>query len=445
MTGVAAKKSKPAVYDQAMGQSFGPTLVPWGFFSIIARLVFFRGSLATAFFFWRGASMINQVMPTYARLPVAFERGEGPWLWDTEGKRYLDAISGVAVCSLGHAHPAVARAIADQAARLVHTSNIYRIDLQEKLAAELCALSGLDNAFFCNSGAEANEAALKLARRYGHIRGIAEPAVIVMDGSFHGRTLFTLSATGNPKVQDGFEPLVGGFIRVPYGDAGAVAAVDDPNVIAVLVEPVQGEGGVRVPSADYLPALREICSERGWLLMLDEVQTGMGRTGTWFGFQHHDLKPDVMSLAKALGNGVPIGACLARGVAADVLTAGKHASTFGGNPLACRAALTVIETLRDSRLVERAGELGRNMVSGFRDKLAGNPHVKDIRGQGLMIGIELDTPCADLVGKALERGFLINVTADRTLRLLPPFILSDDEATQLVDGIASLVADYTVS
>jgi acetylornithine/N-succinyldiaminopimelate aminotransferase len=387
--------------------------------------------------------MTEQVMPTYARLPVAFERGEGAWLWDTQGKRYFDAISGVAVCSLGHAHPSVARAICEQAGKLVHTSNIYRVSLQERLAAELCDLSGLDNAFFCNSGAEANEAALKIARRYGHARGIATPAVIVMESSFHGRTLATLSATGNPKVQDGFEPLVGGFVRVPYGDAAAVSAVDDPNVVAVLVEPVQGEGGVRVPSADYLPALRRLCDERGWLLMLDEVQTGVGRTGTWFAFQHHDFLPDVMTLAKALGNGVPIGACLARGAAGEMLTAGKHASTFGGNPLACRAALAVIETLKEHRLVERAGELGRRLLDGFREKLAGNPHVVDVRGKGLMIGIELDAPCIDLVGKALEQGFLINVTADRTIRLLPPFVLSEDEAAHLVNGVAGLVAAYT--
>jgi acetylornithine/N-succinyldiaminopimelate aminotransferase len=387
--------------------------------------------------------MTEQVMPTYARLPVAFERGEGAWLWDTQGKRYFDAISGVAVCSLGHAHPSVARAICEQAGKLVHTSNIYRVSLQERLAAELCALSGLDNAFFCNSGAEANEAALKIARRYGHARGIATPAVIVMESSFHGRTLATLSATGNPKVQDGFEPLVGGFVRVPYGDAAAVSAVDDPNVVAVLVEPVQGEGGVRVPSADYLPALRRLCDERGWLLMLDEVQTGVGRTGTWFAFQHHDFLPDVMTLAKALGNGVPIGACLARGAAGEMLTAGKHASTFGGNPLACRAALAVLETLKEHRLVERAGELGRRLLAGFREKLAGNPHVVDVRGKGLMIGIELDAPCIDLVGKALEQGFLINVTADRTIRLLPPFVLSEDEAAHLVNGVADLVAAYT--
>ncbi|MGZ8216393.1 acetylornithine/succinylornithine family transaminase [Methylomagnum sp.] len=389
--------------------------------------------------------MTEQVMPTYARLPVVFERGEGAWLWDDQGKRYFDAISGVAVCSLGHAHPAVARAIAEQAATLVHTSNIYRIGLQERLAAELCYLSGLDNVFFCNSGAEANEAALKIARRYGHSQGVDAPAIIVMESSFHGRTLATLSATGNPKIQEGFEPLVSGFIRVPYGDAAAVAAVNDPHVVAVLVEPVQGEGGVRVPADDYLPALRKICDERGWLMMMDEVQAGIGRTGTWFGFQHYDFLPDVMTLAKALGNGVPIGACLARGVAGEMLTAGKHASTFGGNPLACRAALTVLDTIRTQNLLARAAELGRNLLAGFREKLADNPHVLDIRGKGLMIGIELDAPCAALVGKALDRGFLINVTAERVIRLLPPFILSDDEATQLVDGVAALIAEHTAA
>jgi len=387
--------------------------------------------------------MTDQVMPTYARLPVAFERGEGVWLWDTQGRRYFDAISGIAVCGLGHAHPALARALAEQAATLLHTSNIYHIGLQQRLAAELCALSGLDNAFFCNSGAEANEAALKIARRYGHSKDIDAPAVVVMENSFHGRTLATLSATGNPKVQEGFEPLVGGFVRVPHGDAAAVAAVDDPNVVAVLVEPVQGEGGVRVPPPDYLPALRKICDERGWLLMLDEVQTGMGRTGTWFAFQHGDGLPDVMSLAKALGNGMPIGACLARGVAAQMLTAGKHGSTFGGNLLACRAGLAVIDTLREQGLVARAGELGRRLLAGFRETLAGQPGVVEVRGHGLMLGIELDRPCADLVGLALDQGFLINVTADRTVRLLPPLIMSDAEADQLVDGVAALIAGYT--
>jgi acetylornithine/N-succinyldiaminopimelate aminotransferase len=388
--------------------------------------------------------MTDQVMPTYARLPVAFERGEGAWLWDAQGKRYFDAISGVAVCSLGHAHPEIARAIADQAAKLVHTSNIYRITLQEQLAAELCALSGLDNAFFCNSGAEANEAALKIARRYGHSQGIEQPAVVVMDNSFHGRTLATLSATGNPKVQEGFEPLVGGFVRVPHGDAARVAAIDDPNVVAVLVEPVQGEGGVRVPAEDYLLELRKICDARGWLLMLDEVQTGMGRTGRWFAFQHQaGFLPDVMTLAKALGNGMPIGACLARGAAAEMLTAGKHGSTFGGNLLACRVALTVVKILRENQLVERAKVLGRRLLDGFRARLKDNPKVVAIRGKGLMVGIELDRPCADLVGLALERGFLINVTAERSVRLLPPLIMSDQEADLLVDGVAALIADYT--
>ena len=387
--------------------------------------------------------MSGQVMPTYARMPVTFERGEGAWLWSADGRRYLDAISGIAVCNLGHAHPAVARALCEQAATLIHTSNLYGIALQENLAAELCGLAGMENVFFCNSGAEANEAALKLARKYGHGLGIARPKVIVMDNSFHGRTLFTLSATGNAKVQEGFEPLVDSFIRVPHGDAAAVAAIQDQDVSAILVEPVQGEGGVRVPPDDYLPELRRICDARGWLLMLDEVQCGMARTGQWFAFQHTGIQPDVMTLAKALGNGVPIGACLARGAASQVLTAGKHGSTFGGNPLACRAALTVLATLRELHLVARAGELGRMLLEGFRAGLGGNAHVLDVRGKGLMIGIELDRSCAELTTRALEQGLLINVTADRVIRLLPPLILSDEEARLLIDGVTRLVNDFT--
>ncbi len=387
--------------------------------------------------------MTSQIMPTYARLPVTFERGEGAWLWSTDGHRYLDAISGIAVCNLGHAHPAVARALCDQASKLVHTSNLYGVGLQEQLAHKLCELSGLDNVFFCNSGAEANEAALKLARKFGHSKSIENPKVIVMENSFHGRTLFTLSATGNAKVQEGFEPLVNSFIRVPHGNAEAVASIHDASVCAILVEPVQGEGGVRVPSDDYLPALRTLCDERGWLLMVDEVQCGMGRTGAWFGFQHTGIRPDVMTLAKALGNGVPIGACLARGSAAQVLTAGKHGSTFGGNPLACRAALTVLDTLRQQHLVARAAELGRTILDAFRAALAGNPHVVEVRGKGLMIGIELDKTCTDLTSRALDQGLLINVTADRTIRLLPPLILSDDEAQHLIDGVVRLVNDFT--
>ena len=389
--------------------------------------------------------MTSQVMPTYARLPVTFARGEGAWLWDTEGKRYLDALSGIAVCNLGHAHPSVTRAICEQAGQLLHTSNLYQVESQERLATALCQLSGLDNAFFCNSGAEANEAALKLARKYGHSLGIDNPRVVVMENSFHGRTLFTLSATGNPKVQQGFEPLVDSFVRTPYGDVATVSALDDPSIVAVLVEPIQGEGGVRVPASDYLPGLRRICDDRGWLLMLDEVQSGMGRTGAWFGFQHSGIQPDVMTLAKALGNGVPIGACLAKGLAADVLTAGKHGSTFGGNPLACRAALAVIKTLQAQDLIQRAEALGDHLVAAFRSQLSDNPHVLDVRGKGLMIGIELDIPCADLVAQALDCGLLINVTADRTIRLLPPIILGDDEASQLVDGVSALINQFTAA
>jgi acetylornithine aminotransferase len=386
--------------------------------------------------------MTSNIMPTYTRQPVTFTHGEGAWLFDTEGKRYLDAVSGVAVCSLGHAHPAVAKALCDQAGRLVHSSNLYRIGLQEDLAKRLCGLSGMDNAFFCNSGAEANEAAIKIARRYGHHRGIDDPKIIVMEGSFHGRTLATLSATGNPKVQEGFAPLVGGFVRLPYGEAEAVAAVDDPAVAAVLVEPVQGEGGVRIPPHGYLEHLKSLCERRGWLLMLDEVQTGMGRTGRMFGHQHAGIVPDVMTLAKALGNGVPIGACLARGVAAEMLTPGKHASTFGGNPLVCAAALAVIDTLEQQALAARAESLGRRLQDGFLARLGRHPGITEIRGLGLMVGIELERPCADLVGIAREQGLLINVTADRTVRLLPPLILTDYQADDLVERLSSIVEAY---
>ncbi|QJD29934.1 aspartate aminotransferase family protein [Methylococcus geothermalis] len=383
--------------------------------------------------------MTSNIMPTYARQPVTFTHGEGAWLFDTEGRRYLDAVSGVAVCSLGHAHPAVAKALCDQAGRLVHSSNLYRIGLQEELAGRLCRLSGMDNAFFCNSGAEANEAAIKIARRYGHHRGIDAPKIIVMEGSFHGRTLATLSATGNPKVQEGFAPLVGGFLRLPYDTMEAVAAVDDPDVVAVLVEPVQGEGGVRVPSADYLARLKSLCDQRNWLLMLDEVQTGMGRTGRMFAYQHAGIVPDVMALAKALGNGVPIGACLARGIAAEMLTAGTHGSTFGGNPLACAAALAVVDTLERQALPARAADLGRRLVNGFRTRLGNHPGIAQIRGLGLMVGIELSRPCTELVGIALEQGLLVNVTAERTVRLLPPLILTDAEADELVDRLSAII------
>ncbi len=378
-------------------------------------------------------------MPTYARLPLRFERGEGVWLWDTEGKRYLDAIASIAVCGLGHAHPGVREAICQQAGRLVHTSNLYRIDLQERLAGELTRLSGLDNAFFCNSGAEANEAAIKIARKYGHHRGIPNPAIIVMQRSFHGRTLATLSATGNRKVQQGFEPLVDGFIRVTYDDIAAVKALDDPRIVAILVEPVQGEGGVRVPAPDYLNQLRTLCDERHWLLMLDEVQTGIGRTGRFLAYQHNGILPDVCTLAKALGNGVPIGACLARGTAAAMLTVGSHATTFGGNPLACSAALAVLQAIERQHLVQRAAELGEEIIAAIRARLSGNPHVLEIRGKGLMIGIELDRPCANLVPLALGEGLLINVTADATVRLLPPLIMEAEPTERLIETLVPLI------
>ncbi|MCB1865607.1 MAG: aspartate aminotransferase family protein [Chromatiales bacterium] len=386
----------------------------------------------------------SALIPTYRRQEVAFERGAGAWLTATDGRRYLDALSGVAVCGLGHAHPTVSRAIAEQAATLVHTSNLYRIPLQEQLGARLCAASGMSQAFFCNSGAEANEAAIKIARRYGHGRGIELPQIVVMDGSFHGRTLATLSATGNRKVQAGFEPLVQGFVRAPYGDAAAVRhiAATNPNIVAVLVEPVQGEGGVKVPPAGYLSEIAALCAEHEWLLMLDEVQTGIGRTGTLFAFQHEDFTPDVMTLAKGLGNGMPIGACLVSGRAVGVLGAGSHGSTFGGNPLACRAALAVLDVLQADQLPARAAELGQRMRSAFAGRLAGQPGVREVRGQGLMIGIELDRPCTELVGLALDQGLLINVTADRVVRLLPPLILSDAEAEQIVTTVSGLVTDF---
>lgn len=380
-------------------------------------------------------------MNTYARQPVEFVRGEGAWLFDAAGRRYLDAVAGVAVCILGHAHPRLAEALADQARTLIHTSNLYRIPLQEELGDRLTALAGMDNVFFCNSGAEANEAAIKLVRLYGHARGIDVPRVVTFQGSFHGRTMATLSATGNAKVQDGFAPLVEGFVHLPWADLDALAGLgDDQGIAAVLVEPVQGEGGVKVAPAGMLAGLREICDARGWLLMVDEVQTGMGRTGRWFGCQHEQVVPDVMTLAKALGSGVPIGACLARGKAAALMAPGRHGSTFGGNPLACRAGLTVIDVIESEGLLDRARVLGERIVAGFRTALADCPRVREVRGRGLMIGIETDVPCGSLVDAAREQGVLINVTAERVVRLVPPLVLTDEDATLLVDTVAPLIA-----
>jgi acetylornithine/N-succinyldiaminopimelate aminotransferase len=387
--------------------------------------------------------MQDHLMQTYQRLPVAFERGEGAWLWDSEGKQYLDALSGIAVAGLGHNHPTVTAAIVDQAARLMHTSNLYRIPNQERLGDLLCELADMDRAFFCNSGAEANEAAIKLARLHGHQRGIAEPTVIVTEGSFHGRTLATLTATGNHKIQAGFGPLVSGFQRVPFNDLAAVkAAAGNPNVVAVLVEPIQGEGGINVPDAGYLKGLRELCDRQGWLLMLDEIQTGMGRTGQWFAFQHEGITPDVLSLAKGLGNGFPIGACLARGAAASVFAPGNHGTTFGGNHLACRVGLAVCEAMKVEKLVTKAAALGERMLQGLRRELGDVPEVTAIRGKGLMLAVALDRPCGELVRRALAEGLLINVTAERVVRLLPPLIVTESQADRIVSSVARLVRSF---
>jgi acetylornithine aminotransferase len=383
-------------------------------------------------------------MSTYNRLPIQFERGEGIWLWDSEDRQYLDALSGIAVCGLGHAHPAVTRAIAEQAGRLVHTSNLYGIALQEQLADKLSEVSGMDRVFFSNSGAEANEAAIKIARLYGHSRNIDNPAIIVTDRSFHGRTMATLSATGNRKVQAGFEPLVPGFIRVPYNDLDAIRTVagNSNDVVAVLVEPVQGEGGINIPDAGYLDGVRSICDDNQWLMMLDEIQSGMGRTGRWFAYQHSRVVPDVATLAKALGNGVPIGACLARGRAAEMMQPGTHGSTFGGNPLACRAAIAVLETLEQEQLLEHAAALGQRFQQGFRDALSGITGVTDIRNLGLMIGIELDRPCTELVSRAIDQGLLINVTAERVVRLLPPLVTTSKQADIIIEHVSKLIRDF---
>ena len=383
-------------------------------------------------------------MKNYGRLDVCFSRGQGVWLWDESGRQYLDALSGIAVCGLGHAHSAVADAVGEQARELVHTSNLYRIGVQERLAERLCAVAGMERAFFCNSGAEANETAIKIARAHGSRRGIEAPAIVVAEGGFHGRTLGALSATGNPKVKAGFGPIAEGFIQAPFGDAEAFESAGgrNPDTCAVLVEPILGEGGVTVPPPDFLPRLREICDARGWLLMLDEVQTGMGRTGEWFACRHAGVSPDVMSIAKALGNGVPIGACLARGEAAEALQPGSHGSTFGGNPLACSAALAVLETMERDGLVDAAASKGRLLRKRLEEALAGQNCVVEVRGQGLMVAIELNRSCGELVGMALARGLLINVTADRVIRLLPPLILEDEHVERIVETLAALVREW---
>ncbi len=384
------------------------------------------------------------LMNTYGRLPVAFSHGEGSWLIDTEGKRYLDALSGIAVNTLGHNHPKLVSAIAAQAAKVLHTSNIYRIPQAEQLSDRLAALSGMNEVFFCNSGCEANEAAIKLARFYGHQKGVDSPVVIVMEKAFHGRTLATLSATGNRKAQAGFEPLVSGFVRVPYNDLPAIEAVvnSNQNVVAVMLEAIQGEGGIHLASPELLQGLRQLCDDKELLLICDEVQCGMGRTGTWFGFQHAGILPDVVSLAKGLGGGVPIGACLAAGKAAGLFHPGNHGSTFGGNPLACTAALTTIAAMEAEGLLENAVTVGDGIRHGFAEALKGVSGVVDIRGKGLMIGIELDRPCGGLVTQALDAGLLINVTAERVVRLLPALNFSVAEGEELVSRLAPLIRAF---
>ena len=388
--------------------------------------------------------MAEHLMTTYKPLPVNFERGEGAYLFDDQGERYLDALCGIAVCGLGHAHPAVTNAICEQSKRLLHTSNLYQIGQQEKCADTLCDVADMDRVFFANSGAEANEAALKLARLYGHQKGIDAPQVIVTEGSFHGRTLATLSATGNRKIQAGFEPLMPGFLRAPYDDLEAIRTIasNSPGVVAIFVEPVTGEGGIRIPGDNYLSELRALCDEHNWLLMLDEIQTGMGRTGRWFAHQHTDIQPDVMTLAKGLGNGVPIGACLARGAAAEVFKPGNHGSTFGGNPLSTSAALAVLNSIQEDGLVSRAEQLGKRLREGFQAQLGETSGVVSIRGRGLMLGIELDRPCGELVQRALDKKLLINVTVDTVVRLLPPLILTDAQADEIIARVSQLILEF---
>ncbi len=383
----------------------------------------------------------NALMNTYGQRALTLVKGKGAYVWDDQGKKYLDALAGIAVCGLGHAHPAVTAAVSEQAQTFVHCSNLYNIPAQEALAEKLSALSGMSNMFFSNSGAEANEAAIKIARLHGHAKGVELPTIIVTDQAFHGRTLATLTATGNRKVHAGFEPLVRGFSRAPFNDIDAIQVIgeNNPNIVAVLVEPIQGEGGINIPAPDYLQQLRSLCDARGWLLMLDEIQTANGRTGTFFHYQQHNILPDVVTIAKGLGNGVPIGACLTHGPASQLMQPGNHGSTFGGNPIACAAALATVATIDSEKLAQRASELGAHLLQAFSTALADCDKVKDIRGSGLMIGIELNEPCAELVARAADKGLLINVTAGNVIRLLPPLVFSDEQAEQLVAILAPLI------
>jgi len=387
---------------------------------------------------------MSALMQTYARLPVTFSHGEGVYLYDTDGRRYLDGISGIAVNGLGHAHPAVTAAIREQADKLVHSSNLYRIDAQEKLGSALTQAADMENCFFGNSGAEVNEAAIKLARLHGHRQGIKKPAIVVLEGAFHGRTLATLSATGNRKIQAGFEPLVTGFVRAPRNDIDALRqiAASNPDVVAFLAEPIQGESGVKVLDAQYLEAARQVCTEQGWLFMLDEVQTGNGRTGAYFAYQGLGLAPDVVTTAKGLGNGVPIGACLARGGAARLFGEGQHGSTFGGNPLACAAGLAVVNTIAREHLCENAAAMGQVIRDALLDACKDAPQLREVRGRGLMIGVELHKDCGALVQRAMDAGLLINVTGGNTIRLLPPLVINEAQARELAAGVAELIRHF---
>lgn len=382
------------------------------------------------------------LMNTYGERHTTLIKGDGAYLWDSEGNRYLDALSGIAVCGLGYNHPAVTKAICEQAEKLIHCSNLYLIEPQQALGKLLVELSGMDKVFFSNSGAEANEAALKIARKFGQQKGITEPQVITADKSFHGRTMATLSATGNQKVKNGFEPLVSGFTHVMYNNIDAIKAAATPSTVAIMVEPVQGEGGINVPATDYLNQLRELCNANDWLLILDEIQTGNGRTGRFFAYQHNGILPDVVTTAKGLGNGVPIGACLAAGRAADILQPGNHGSTFGGNPLVCNAGLAATQALLSECLMDRAAILGNSMLQAFRAQLENHVKVKAIRGMGLMLGIELTKDCGELVAAAKAKGLLLNVTAGNTLRLLPPLIISDEQAQYIVQTVVELIEEF---
>lgn len=386
----------------------------------------------------------NPVMPTYAPQPVAFERGQGAWLYDTEGRRYLDCLSGIAVNTLGHNHPKLVAAIADQASKIIHCSNLFEIPLRHRMAERLVELSGMTNVFFCNSGLEANEAAIKIARLYGHNRGIDLPEIVVYENAFHGRSLATLSATGNVKVQKGFEPLVPGFVRVPLNDMSALnrVAAERPNVVAVFMEAIQGEGGIQPARNEYLREVRELCDRQGWLMMVDEVQCGTGRTGKWFAHQWAGIKPDVMPLAKGVSSGIPVGAVVAHGIASETFKPGNHGTTFGGNPLAMRAGLTTIEVMEEEGLLANATAMGNLIMDGMRKALAGHPGLVEVRGTGLMIGIQLDRPCSEIVALALKAGLVLNVTADSVVRMLPPLILNAEQAELIVATLAPIIRDF---